>query len=278
MPLQRLDHAPDAAVHLLDHGAVDRHPNVLILLVINILPRRRILVPRRDRPLRIDNSQTLLLLMPGGPNLVPTPHVLALVLDDIVLPSVERPVRRGERDVLEKRFAGRHRVIDLRRRVIRNRVRQMKIVRLHLDQLILQHQRLRIPIRVGRFQQAEIPVEPPLRRQRVFRIARCPLVTQPTIVTAACMPLARHQRPVTRALCHLAHRHTVIPQIPLIARHTQIRRHLPDTCLMRVQPRQQSRPRRTAPRTVIHLRKPDPVVAQSIQIRRANLTPVTPDI
>jgi len=51
-----------------------------------------------------------------------------------------------------------------------------------------------------------------------------------------------------------------------------------NTGLMRIQPREQTRPRRTTPSRVVELRKAQPISGESIQIRRGNFTAISSDV
>ena len=258
---QGVDDASDAAVDLLDHGAVDGHADIFVLLVLHVGPWRCVLITCGDRPFLVDNAEGFLLFVTGAADLVPPAHVFAFVPGDIIFPRVQRPVRRSEGDVLEEWFAIGHGVVDLGNGVIGDSVSEVEIRGFHVYQSVLEEQSFRIPERVGRLDETEVFVEAALCWKRVRFIARHPLVAEPPIVSASNVPLAGHERSISGRFDDFGDGYAVVVQVTLICGHTQISGHLSDTCLVGVETRKKGGTRRAAASTVVHLREADAVVA-----------------
>ena len=92
------------------------------------------------------------------------------------------------------------------------------------------------------------------------------------------MPFAGHHRTVTALAELLGQRRHIGPDRAAVAGQAAIPRHVPHAGLVRIQPRQQRRPRRTTPSGIIKLRKPQTVGCEFIQHGCFNLSAVTAEI
>ena len=86
------------------------------------------------------------------------------------------------------------------------------------------------------------------------------------------MPLTRHEGPVACRFQHLRDRCCIFREPAPVSRLSQIRDHVPDSYLVRVLPRENARPRRTAPGGGIELRKAYSAGSQLVQVRRVDLS------
>ena len=87
--------APDILVHAVDHGRVNSHLQIPGISILNLLPRQRIRIARREGPplvnqAHLDHAFEALLPQP-----VPTDFVFALILCDVPRPGVQGIVRRS---------------------------------------------------------------------------------------------------------------------------------------------------------------------------------------
>ena len=112
--LQPGDHAADALIHAVEHGGVDRHEQVIAVLVFlaERIPRGHIRWTRRERPLRLDDAEFDLLLVPRLAQLVPANLVFAAILRDDVLRSLQRKMWRSMREIVEEGLPARLGIIE----------------------------------------------------------------------------------------------------------------------------------------------------------------------
>ena len=92
------------------------------------------------------------------------------------------------------------------------------------------------------------------------------------------MPFAGHHSAVTALAELLGQRRHIGQDRAAVAGQAAIPRHVPHAGLVRIQPRQQRRPRRTTPSGIIKLRKPQTVGCEFIQHGCFNLSAVTAEI
>ena len=83
--------ASDALVNSINHSRVDRHSQVLPVVVARFRPGRRILVTEADFPLGIENAHTLLLFVSVRSQGVPAIAIHANVLGDVFFKRVSKP-------------------------------------------------------------------------------------------------------------------------------------------------------------------------------------------
>ena len=86
------------------------------------------------------------------------------------------------------------------------------------------------------------------------------------------MPLTRHEGPVACRFQHLRDRCRILREPAPVSRLSKIRDHVPDSYFVRVLPRENARPRRTAPGGGIELRKAHSAGSQLVQVRRVDLS------
>ena len=146
------------------------------------------------------------------------------------------------------------------------------------DEFSVFHQGVRMEETAGARKRAVEAIKATLRWRRVARGARSPAFRIAGGQETADMPLARHHGPVAGALQRLSDGHGVIAQITLIGACAPVIHHVADAGLMRVQARQQRRPRGAAARETIHLREARAACRQSVEIGRCDLGAEAADI
>ena len=273
--LERPHHAADALVHAVDHGGINFHAACLPRFVLHLCP-----VAFRGRKLRILGDQSHL------PHAQQTrlPHglvacvILALVFGRIFWQRVHGPMCGGVGHVEEEGLvllrAGI--LINETHRVVADRIRIIILLRLVLrigkrrDHRIITRQRPRIIKAARSSDRAVEAVKAALQRPVELRaFGHCMLRD---------VPFAHRISPVTRRFQHLCDGHAALVQIPPIPLLPTILHHVPNPRLMRIQPRQQRRPRGAAAPGIVELTEPYTALRQPVKIRRLNLPAVAPEI
>ena len=110
---ERVEHPADVMVGVLHERGVDFHLALerRLELGIHLVPRRDLLVARREHGVGADDAQLLLLVEGDLALLVPAVRELALVLVDPLLRHVVRRVRRARREVDEERLVAHQRLL-----------------------------------------------------------------------------------------------------------------------------------------------------------------------
>ena len=111
--LQCIDQPADMMIGVLHEGGVDLHLALEggLELRVHLVPRRNLLVPRRELCVSGDHAQFLLALENDLALLVPAVRELALVLLDPLLRYVMRGMRRARREVDEEGLVGQQRFL-----------------------------------------------------------------------------------------------------------------------------------------------------------------------
>jgi len=93
------------------------------------------------------------------------------------------------------------------------------------------------------------------------------------------MPFAHHPRVISAGPQNFRDRDAPVAQLSLVRRLLiQLLIHRADPRLVRIEPRQKRRSRRTASRHVVELRKANSLLGHRIDMRRMNFTPITPQV
>ena len=201
-------------------------------MICRLLPRRGVHVAWADFPLGIEDSHALHLFVARRSQRVPTTSIYAFVLRNILVASVQRPVRCRVGQVEVEGLIGRGFVNHLKR-VVSHRIREVEIRRLSVDGRIVQHHRERVEQRAVATEDAEEAVEPALSRRRATRPTDIPaLFRYWRVIVAAHMPLAAHQSAIACRSQHLSNRHATVVEIALVAGPPIILHHMSDTCLV----------------------------------------------
>ena len=104
--LQRREDAADALVHAVDLRGIDLHAAQRPFAVLGFGPRRLGRIAVGQLPVRMDDAVLDQLLQPPFAQGVPPRVELALVLGDVLVMGMQRPMRRGVGDILKERRVG----------------------------------------------------------------------------------------------------------------------------------------------------------------------------
>ncbi len=273
--LELADDPPDVGVQDLDLGGVDLHAPELPRLVRLVLPGGHAMVPLRERPLRVDDPHGGLPLVARLSQLVPAHVEAPLRALDGVLGGVQGPVRGGERGVEEERLVRLllQVIADEPGGVVTQRVRVVE-ARLHLvlGRIVAERERLGLEVAVRAVDVPEIPVEPTLQRPVVLLLHRL------GVDEVGHVPFAARVGTVARALEHFRQGHALLVEVAPVTRQLGVVHHVAHTGLLRVQPRQQARARRTAASAVVEVREAKALARQPVDVRRTHLSTVARDV
>lgn len=279
---QVIDDAADVAIHARDHPGVDRHPSCQVRAAIFVervpsgvhagalkVLARLVRTQRRKRRFLANESQLDLPRVPLLAQFVPADLVRRGILRDIVGLSVQRKVRRVERQVLKPRllrFACLGKKVE---RVIAKRIAAVERVfgvgSLRAIRGQARVERVFLKERIEAADHAIEFVEAAVRRPR-------------RLGAGAEMPLANHRRVIAGVTQHLGDRACVGLRKSAVAGGRCLIGHRADTRLMRVEAGQQTRAAGAAACAVVELAKAQAVFRQGIDIRRRDLAAVTTDV
>ena len=277
---QRRHDAADATVHAFDLRGVDRHAQVLPHRFARLAPGPRVRVARRDRPAPVEHAHALQLLVAGTAQRVPAVAVAPLAAGDIVRQRVQRPVRRRVGDVEEERRMPGGRLLHHRRRGVADGVGEVVGLRLGggIDELPVAHHGGWVEVAAATADHAVVGVEATLHRERMAGSTRPPGLRAIRLVAAADVPLAGHHGAVAAALQRLGNGDAVVAQVSLVLAEAVVAHHVAHPGLVRIEPGEQRRARRTAARAVVGLREAQPGSRQGVQVRRTDLRAITTDV
>ncbi len=270
---QRLDDAADALVHAVDLRGVDLHAAQQPRLVLGLRPRRLRRVAVGELPRLVQDAPLDELVEALRAQRVPALVEAALVLRDVLVVRVQRPVRRGVGDVVEERRPGGLALVllDVGDGLVADRVGVEEGVvglRLVLDVLVAARERIGIVEAARADDGAEELVEAALQRPGVGGFGQA----------ARDVPLAAHVRLVAVALERLRDGDAALVQVAGVALGTRVVGEDADAGLVRVQAGQHRRPRRAAARGVVELREAQPVGGEAVEVRRLDLAAVAADV
>ena len=218
--------------------------------------------------------------MAGGPDRVPPTPIVVLVAGDVLAVGVQRPMGSGVRQVQEEGIPAVHGFGGHAYPMVGYPIRVVPVWIDLVEQFLVAHQVGGLVVRAGPADGPEEVVEPSLPRKGETRPLVGPAVLLGHVALARYMPLARHQCAVARGLERLGDGDGRVVQVTLVGgvgvRHRV--RHVADAGLVRVQTRQQRRPRRAAAGRVVHLGEAQPALGKRIERRRGYLRSVTPEI
>ncbi|OQC18217.1 MAG: hypothetical protein BWX70_03550 [Verrucomicrobia bacterium ADurb.Bin070] len=191
---------------------------------------------------------------------------------------MHRPVRARVGHVHEKRFVRMPRamLVNKARRLIADRVgvvvgrRPVLGVGERRDGRVVARQRRRIVKTAGPMDRPVKPVETALQRPVVLRVIG--------LRETRDMPLAHRIGAVAGRTQHFGEGRAAPVQVAPIALRAAVVHHVADPGLMRIKSGQQRGARRTAPSRIVKLREADAVRRQRVEVRRADLAAVTPDV
>ena len=209
--------------------------------------------------------------MPRAAHGVPAFVVDSIVLRDIRFVRVQRPVRRRMGQVEEERLVGAATLLDHADRLVGDGVGEIEVGRRNFHPPVVLHDAVGGEEMRDTIHDAVEAVEAALARCRPVHITDAPGVDQAGPEVTAHMPLARHQRAVTRGPQQFGNRRRVVAQETLVRRRSKIGAHVADTGLVRIQAGQQRRARRAATGAVVHRRQQHAVARHAIDMRCVDL-------
>ena len=176
--LERGEDPADALVHAVDLRRVDLHaaqrPGAELRVGLGLAPRRLARVALGQLPVLLEQARGDELVEPRLAKRVPAGVEPALVLRDVLLVGMQRPVRRGVGDVLEERLVRPLLgvALDVLDRLVADRVGVEEAfgMRLVLDVLVAAGQRVRVVEAAGADDRAVELVEAALQRPGVGRL------------------------------------------------------------------------------------------------------------
>ena len=213
--LQRIQHPSDAPVETLDLRRVHFHAALLPLFVRHRLPSGNCFVARRDSPLFVNRSGLNHSLVTRFAQLVPALFVVALVLLDILLAGVQRPVRRSVGEVHEERIRRVFLLLYVTHGLVGKHV-GVVVIALRLNVLVVADQQVWIPIAVRSDDRRVHVVEATLPWPIVALI----------LIRWSDVPLANHGRCILHRLQSFGDCHRVRAQIATIAGYAVIVHHM----------------------------------------------------
>ena len=261
-----------ALIHPVDLRSVDFHAPGLPLLVLGLVPSGLGRIPVAQRGRVVEDIKLAQAPHPTFAQNVPALVECTPVFRNVLLTGVQRPVRRGVRDIKKERLPGRTRVMIANEcsglggyGIGVKKVRPESLV-FHVD--LASRQRARLEIGATSGQGAEETVEAPARRPGIVRFPHF----------AREMPLARKAGGIARRLEHLGNRDAAVIDRARVATRPVIVREDADAGLMRMQAGKQRRARGAAACRVVKLREPDAAIRQPIEVRRPDFASVAADI
>ena len=204
--------------------------------------------------------------MPLFAELIPTLHVLPFILRDVFRTGVQRPVRRGEREVEEIGTSAAAELVNLTDSMIGEGIGHVEAFALFVW-LIVQCQHtsgFRMEV-IGRAaDQAEVALET--------------AVGGPVRAVFSDMPLPGHSGAIAALANGLGNGDAMVVQIALIGERAAVVHHVPDAGLMAIESGQQSGAGGAAACCVVEACQAQAARRQFVQIRSRYLRSEGPDI
>ena len=268
--IENIHKSPDVLIHVVDHGGIHLHAQLLPLQVAGfaLFPRLRQAVPLLDSPVLIDQSEFFL----AGKSLlsqhVPPLGVFAFVLRDILWLRMQRVVRSGVRQIVKERLSGRRETLDrfdgMIGKGVGGEVIVWKIIK--LEKLFVVTERTHPPtfeLRIGDLGIEEITaavpeaiglIETAIERNRTLGFSIVPLPGHPGLVARVTHRLSQRQ-------------HLLSDQLGLSP-----------TSVARIQSGQQRRSCGGALGVVVELRKEHSLAGDPVDVRRFDLRAVAANV
>ena len=275
--LQVVEHAADVLVHVVDHRRVYRHALGFRSLLgsaqaVPLRPRRMAFEHRR---VGSDQAELLHALETFAAQRVVAVLVARLVLGDVGVVRVQRPVRRGEGEVGEEGLARILAGLDVIDQPGGEEVGREEVLR-HVDRLaVLAVDGLR---RLGRVDRDDAGLIAPVARSAMHEHVGLVEAARrrAEFLGHAEVPLAGHQRAIAGVPEHLRHRHHALVEVALVAGLAALLGehqlgHVAEADEVVVAARHQHGAGRRTERRRIELGHLHPGVGERVQVRRGDL-------
>ena len=275
---QGVDDQTDAAIELFDLSGVDLHPPGLPRGMFDLVPGLHPRVPGGQRPRRIDQPHGLHPPVPFRPEFVPSLVVAPLPPGDVLLASVQRPVRCGVRDVEQEGtiLVDGGVPADVVDGLLVDPIGVVEVLTVAFDVVVPPGERHGIKEAARPVNRAVEGFEPPVERPVGALLGFDHLARLAEVVGD--VPLPAHAGGVARVAEGFGHRRTVGGEFTAVALGPTVVDHVPHPRLVRIATGHERRPGGAAPRGVVEVREADPVGGEPVEVRGANLAPEAPDV